>query len=103
MKDFRERYGSCALVTGASSGIGGQLARELAARKLDLVITARGAALLETLAAELGREHGVQVTVVEIDLARADFLAPLEAACRGKDVGLVVSNAGFGLKGEHHT
>ena len=100
---FRERYGPVAVVTGASSGIGADFARALAARGLDLVITARRAALLETLAGELRAVHGVSVSVLALDLAARDFLDPLGAACAGKDVGLVVSNAGFGLKGEHHS
>jgi short-subunit dehydrogenase len=100
--DFTHRFGPWALVTGASSGIGEQFARQLAARGLNVVITARRAALLEHLAAELTRTHGVQVTVLALDLAQPDFMAPLLAACADKDIGLVVSNAGFGLKGEHH-
>lgn len=99
---FRERYGPAAIVTGASSGIGAAFARALAARGLDLVITARRAALLEALAAELRTAHHVRVTVLGLDLAAADFLPQLVAAAEPHDVGLVVSNAGFGLKGEHH-
>jgi short-subunit dehydrogenase len=101
-RGFRERFGPVAIVTGASSGIGAAFARELAARGLDLVITARRAALLETLAAEVRAAHGVRVRVLELDLAAPGFVGPLLAACEGEDVGLVVSNAGFGLKGEHH-
>ena len=102
MEDFARRYGPWALVTGASSGIGEHFARELAARGLSLIITARRAELLERLAEELRARHQVEVEVVELDLARADFLSALQAVCFGKDVGLVISNAGFGLKGEHH-
>lgn len=100
--DFRHRYGPWALVTGASSGIGEQLARALAARGLNLVITARRLPRLEALAGELRQRYEVEVQALGLDLARPDFLEPLEAACRDKSIGLVVSNAGFGLKGEHH-
>ncbi len=103
LADFGPRFGPWALVTGASSGIGEQFARILAARGLHLVITARRAALLESLADDLRRAHGVEVHVLGLDLGRPDFIVPLEAACAGKDIGLIVSNAGFGLKGEHHT
>jgi len=100
MGDFAQRFGPWALVTGASSGIGEQFARELAARGVSLILAARRTALLDALAAELrGR---VAVETVGVDLARPDFLPPLLDACAGRDVGLVVSNAGFGLKGEHH-
>ncbi len=98
---FARRYGPWAVVTGASSGIGAEFARQLAARGINLVITARRTALLEQLAAEL-RGTGVQTEVVATDLAQPDFLGPLLAACADKDIGLVVSNAGFGLKGLHH-
>lgn len=99
---FAGRYGPWALVTGASSGIGEQFARQLAARGLNLVITARRAELLERLAADLRRQHGVAVEVLPLDLSHQDFIPSLMLACAGKEIGLVVSNAGFGLKGEHH-
>ncbi|HSW11866.1 MAG TPA: SDR family NAD(P)-dependent oxidoreductase [Solimonas sp.] len=99
---FLERYGPWALVTGASSGIGEQFARVLAERGFHLVIAARRRELLDQLAAELGAAHGVQVDVLELDLGAADFMDRLLAATAGKDVGLLVSNAGFGLKGLHH-
>lgn len=100
--EFTQRFGPWALVTGASSGIGEHFARQLAARGLHLVVTARRAELLERLADELRRQHGVQVAVVAADLAQPDFLDPLALACADKDIGLVVSNAGFGLKGALH-
>jgi short-subunit dehydrogenase len=100
---FRARYGPWALVTGASSGIGEAFARALAARGLDLLVTARRAGRLEALAAELRAAHGVRVEVLALDLADPGFSEPLAAACAGRDLGLVVSNAGFGVKGEHHT
>jgi short-subunit dehydrogenase len=99
---LKHRYGPWALVTGASSGIGAEMARELAAHGLDVIITARRASLLQALADELSRAHGVKVEVVALDLAQPDFMSTLVSACAGKDIGLVVSNAGFGLKGEHH-
>jgi short-subunit dehydrogenase len=97
------RFGPWALVTGASSGIGYAFARELASRGLNLVIVARRLRLLESFAGELRHRYGVQVQAIGLDLARPDFLEPILDTCADKDVGLVVSNAGFGLKGEHHT
>lgn len=103
MPQFNERYGPCALVTGASSGIGLAMAEELAARGLDLVITARRKDRLEQLASRLTSARGVKVKVVVADLA--DPAAPdlLLDACKGQDIGLVVSNAGFSVRGFHET
>jgi len=100
--DFRQRYGPVAVVTGASSGIGYAFAEELAERGLDLVVTARRRGRLEELAGRLAREHGVSVTPYQCDLA--DPAAPGELAgfTGGMDVGLVISNAGFGLRRGPH-
>ena len=96
---FFERYGTWAIVTGASSGIGEETARQLAARGLSLVLCARRKDRLEALAAKLVAAHGIEVRVLELDVGRLDFAEPLLAEVAGLDVGLVVSNAGFGEKG----
>jgi short-subunit dehydrogenase len=82
-------------VTGASSGIGEEMARQLAARGLNLVLCARRKDRLETLAAQLPTE----TRVFEIDLSRADILPDFESVTGDLDVGLLVNNAGFGDKG----
>src|SRR5215470_14316168 len=97
--DLLRKYGPWALVTGASSGIGEEFARQLAAAGFHLVIVARRQERLDALSAELSSRHGVEVRVAAIDLGRADFLPDLERATAGVDLGLVVSNAGFGDKG----
>jgi len=97
--DFRELYGPVALVTGASSGIGQAFAEALAAKGFDLVVVARRVDRLEALAARLAQAHKVNVNAVQIDLAAPDAARRMLEACAGLDVGLVVSNAGFGLKG----
>jgi short-subunit dehydrogenase len=102
-ESFNRRYGPWALVTGASSGIGEHFCRELAGRGLDLVvITARRASLLRGLAEDLRAAHGIRVEVAAIDLAQPGGVDALLVACEERDIGLVVSNAGFGLKGYHH-
>ena len=99
--EFKDRYGPAALVTGASSGIGKAFAEVLAAKGFDLVLVARRIDRLEALAARLQVEHGVRATVRQIDLAQPAAAQQMLEATTGIDVGLVVSNAGFGLKGEH--
>jgi len=89
--------GRRALVTGASSGIGASIARSLAARGADLVLTARRKDRLDALAAELAAAHGVRVDVVVADLGQPGADAALwEAATAGGAIDVLVNNAGFG-------
>lgn len=94
---------SLALVTGASSGLGAEIAKRLAARGSELVLVARRRELLAELAAELHEQHGVTVHVLAMDLgipaAGPTLLAAVEQATGGRAVELVVNNAGFGLYG----
>ena len=101
-KDFRQKYGPWALVTGASSGIGEQFARLLASEGFNVMLVARRADRLESISTELRNAHKVEVEAVPLDLSEPDFIKPLLQNCEGKDIGLIISNAGFGLKGLHH-
>jgi short-subunit dehydrogenase len=88
-----------ALITGASSGIGEALARELAARGHGVTLVARRADRLERLADELRNEHGTRVEVIPTDLGdpqgREDLVEEIEN--RGLAVNVLVNNAGFGI------
>ena len=94
-----------ALVTGASSGIGESLARLLAERGHDLVLVARDAGRLESLAKELEGAFNATAQVLPADLTDADQLAIVEARChdRSTPIDLLVNNAGFGTFGPLHT
>lgn len=90
-----------ALVTGASSGIGRAMAKQLAERGADLIVVARSEDLLEELASEVRDQHGVTVEVLPADLTVAEELADVETRVRDLDrpVDLVVNNAAFGAFG----
>jgi short-subunit dehydrogenase len=90
-----------ALITGASGGIGEALARLLAAAHIDVVLVARSAGKLSALAADLERAHGVRTFVLAQDLASptaADAIAA-ELAGRGRNVDILINNAGFATYG----
>ncbi|MGH9245670.1 MAG: SDR family NAD(P)-dependent oxidoreductase [Acidimicrobiales bacterium] len=95
---------SRALVTGASSGIGEAIARQLAAAGTDLVLVARREEALRTLADELAQHHDVAVEVLAADLADPAERAVVEerAASTADPVDLLVNNAGFGSFGDFH-
>jgi short-subunit dehydrogenase len=89
-----------ALVTGASSGIGADLARELARDGHDLVITARTLAPMQALAAEL-ETYGAGTVVIPADLSQPEAAAALasDIETRGLTVDVLVNNAGLGAIG----
>lgn len=89
-----------ALVTGASSGIGADLARELAKDGHDLVLTARSLAPMEALAAELER-YGANSIVIPADLSNPEARKELANAVeiRGLKIDVLVNNAGLGALG----
>lgn len=96
---FCQTYGSVALVTGASSGIGWAFAEELAKLGLDLVLSARRTDRLQTLSLQLSKAHGTKSTIVEADLSEPSAPEKILKATANIDVGLLVSNAGFNMKG----
>ena len=88
-----------ALITGASSGLGAEYARQFAARGTHLVLVARDEAALESVKAEITRSHSVTVEVLPADLLTADGLARVEGRLRdtAQPIDTLVNNAGFGL------
>ena len=95
-----KEYGSWAVITGASSGIGKEFAKTLAASNFNVVLIARRLKLLEELGQELHSKHGVQYKAIEADLSQEQSVEKIIQATRELDVGLVVSNAGTGAPGE---
>jgi uncharacterized protein len=93
--------GRHALVTGASSGLGADFARELASRGADLTLVARRQELLEAVRDEVGARHGVEVALVPLDLTEPGAPETLHASADGggHPVDVLVNNAGYALYG----
>jgi short-subunit dehydrogenase len=98
---FKSEFGPVALVTGASSGIGWSFAEQLAAMGFELVLVARRVERLQELAGQLQRHHGIATTILPVDLAERNAGKQIAQATAALDIGLIVSNAGYGFKGEH--
>lgn len=97
----RKGEGQTALVTGASMGIGVDLAECFARDGYDLILTARSQKQLEEVAARLASAHKVKATPIAIDLGVPGNGGKLadEIAARGLAVDVVVNNAGYGIAG----
>lgn len=102
MRLRKPRVGGTALITGASAGIGAELAKIFGEHKHDVILVARRQDALEALAGQIEGRSGVRVSVFPADLAEPGAPAELFEAIRGAelDVDILVNNAGFGLGGE---
>ncbi len=92
-----------ALITGASSGIGKELARYHAAHGGNVILTARRAETLEALKTELESDHGISAHVFALDLGSAEAAKQLYDTVKdaGLTVDVLINNAGFGGFGHH--
>jgi len=97
--------GTTALITGASSGIGAEIARGLAARGLSVTLVARREDRLRELADEITELHGVEAEVVTGDVSTERSRKKLidEIERRGLTVEVLVNNAGFGHQADFAT
>jgi len=95
----KSTYGPWALITGASSGIGEEFARQAATNGINVVLVARREERLNEVAAQLEATYNVEARVVAVDLGRDGILDPITEATDDLDIGLVVSNAGAGNPG----
>lgn len=93
------RFGPWAVVTGASSGIGREAARQIAANGINIVLVARRGKVLKSLGEELAARHGVAFRVVEADLSQVGAEVEVITGTEDLDVGLFFSSAGTGQPG----
>lgn len=96
MRSFSAR---CAVVTGATSGIGYAIAHQLARGGAELTIGGRRAELLEQRKSELERDGARAVRLIVGDLAEQGIIEAFESAIRERPIDLLCNNAGFGLSG----
>ena len=99
----RKQFGPWALITGASSGIGREFARQIAASGVNVVLVARRVALLEEAGAEFTRDFSVEHRIIAADLSEEGFIKKLASITDDLDIGLAVSNAGTGNPGKFLT
>ena len=90
-----------ALVTGASAGIGQAFCRLLAAQGYDIIAVARRSERLASLAHELNSAHAIEVLPISIDLGAPDAVARLLSAVSGRDIEVLINNAGYGVPGRY--
>src|SRR6202012_1148757 len=94
---------STVVITGASSGIGSELARGLARRGFPLLLVARRRERLDELANEVGQEFSVAVEVLPLDLSQAKGRNRLADRLCNEPIGGLCNSAGFGTSGVFHT
>jgi hypothetical protein len=95
----KRQFGPWALVTGASSGIGREFARQIAASSINVVAVARRLRLLEDLGRQLKADFDIQYRSVQADLSEDSFMERVQDGTNDIDIGLVVSNAGTATPG----
>ena len=96
----KENYGEWALITGASSGVGKEMALEIASKGINIVIVARRKELLEELANEIKEKYEVQTNVIVADFSTEEAIGYVIEECNELEIGLLVNNVGYALTGE---
>lgn len=96
---FHHRYGPWAIVTGASDGIGREMARAIAKQGVNVVLVARRQERLNALATEITQNHAVETRVIAADLAGMAAVAHVLDGTKDLDIGLLAACAGYGTSG----
>lgn len=98
-KRLKDKYGDWAVVTGATSGIGLELATQLANAGFNLIINARNAGKLKLVAEDLKSKYNIQLKIVDGDVSEQSGIEKIIHASQNLDVGLLINNAGYGTSG----
>ncbi|WP_108652666.1 SDR family NAD(P)-dependent oxidoreductase [Dongshaea marina] len=96
---FREKYGEWAVVTGATSGIGSEIASQIAQQGLNLLLVSRNEQRLDNKARQLQEAYGVEVQTVQADLSHQEDNQRVIIASENLNVGLFVACAGMETHG----
>lgn len=97
-----KKYGTWAVITGASSGIGQEIAEILASAGINLLINARRKPLLEKLASSLESKYNVKVHTIASDVSKETGVEAIIETTKSFEVGLLVASAGYGTSGLFH-
>jgi len=100
MDDLTKRYGSWALVTGSTSGIGYAFSQQLAKQGFNLVLISRDQNKLDKTKVNINEQYGVQIRTVTIDLFQFDAIDRIIQQTSDLEIGLVIPNAGTENTGE---
>jgi short-subunit dehydrogenase len=101
-KRLKEKYGPWALVTGASNGIGQELAEQIASAGLNVIVHGRNLKKLEGIAMRLQSHYLVDTRIISSDVATSEGVEAIFHEVDHLDVGLVVVSAGYGTSGLFH-
>ncbi|MBC7922012.1 MAG: SDR family oxidoreductase [Ferruginibacter sp.] len=96
---LKEKYGSWAIITGASSGIGKELSERVAESGLNVLLVARRKDLLDELASGIKNKYRVQARTLAADLSEENEATKVINESKNFDIGLLIASAGFGTSG----
>jgi short-subunit dehydrogenase len=95
MKNLKQQYGSWALITGASSGIGRAMSEQIAQQGMNIVAVARNQGNLDALKDSLETRYGIKVRTISADLSQPEASHELDNQTSDLDIGLLIPNAGI--------
>jgi short-subunit dehydrogenase len=98
-KRLKDKYGEWALITGASSGIGLELAERLAESGLNLIINSRHLNKLQEIEKSFKAKYQIEIQVIEADIAKESDIEKIIQSTQNLNVGLLVVCAGYGTSG----